>query len=320
MNTEYLISDYDYGIGNPKFPLIQEHRIPGVADGSVAVALCDPPYNIGKAYADDPTGDYLKPEVYRQLMGSALVAAREALRPGGVCFVWCNADQFQLFAELKDCCAFELLWDTPIIWWERFSQYQKKRMTQDFRFIFPMRKPGPPTPFYGEDILVESERMRLGDKRAAGSKGKVPGRVWVDGDERQNAVDIFAEMVSSMSEDEVAQATRAMLQPRSGFASEELPAMGRVWKDRRLQGTSKDRVDWHPMQLPPEQIERIIKGFSRKGDTVLDNFAGSGSSAESALNLGRNFIGVDKSPTYRSKIERRIEQRCPNARKVELSS
>ena len=32
---------------------------------------------------------------------------------------------------------------------------------------------------------------------------------------------------------------------------------GQIWKFRRLQGTSKARVSWHPCQLPPEFLKRI---------------------------------------------------------------
>lgn len=310
--NQYSIIAHDYGMGQTA------QSIPGVESDSITVAICDPPYNIGKIYADDETGDCLNSLTYEMLMDAALTEIYDALKPGGVCFLWCNAEQGRLFWDLAIRLGYEMLWDTPIIWWERFSQYQKKRLTKDFRFIFPLRKPGADTKFYGEEILVESERMRLGDKRSKGSKGKVPGRVWLDDQLRDRAVDIFSQMLAQMTDEEVDSAICSMdtgnLKP---FLNTTLPGAGRVWLDRRLQGTSKDRVDWHPLQLPPEQIRRVIKGFSLPGDSVLDAFAGSGNSAEEALNLGRDFYGVDKSPTYRTKIERRIEQRCPNAEKIQ---
>lgn len=73
---------------------------------------------------------------------------------------------------------------------------------------------------------------------------------------------------------------------------------GLVWQVRRLQGTAKDRVDWHPAQLPPEPLEVIIKGWTNPGDRVLDAFAGSGNLGLACKKLGRNFLGVDQSEKY----------------------
>jgi len=83
---------------------------------------------------------------------------------------------------------------------------------------------------------------------------------------------------------------------------------GMVWDFRRLQGTSKDRVKWHPCQICPELLERIILGWSNKGDKVCDLFAGSGSMGLVATEHGRDFIGIDKSPTYCTKMVERINE------------
>ena len=55
------------------------------------------------------------------------------------------------------------------------------------------------------------------------------------------------------------------------------------------------RTGW-PTQKPEELLERIIKSSSKEGDVVLDCFAGSGTSLKAAQNLGRNYIGIEKSP------------------------
>ena len=49
----------------------------------------------------------------------------------------------------------------------------------------------------------------------------------------------------------------------------------------------------HPTQKPVALLERILLASSSEGDTVLDPFLGSGSSALAALRLSRRIVGVD---------------------------
>ena len=52
----------------------------------------------------------------------------------------------------------------------------------------------------------------------------------------------------------------------------------------------------HPAPFPLELINRIISSTTAK--LILDPFMGSGTTAVSAKNLQRNFIGIDISPEY----------------------
>ncbi len=89
---------------------------------------------------------------------------------------------------------------------------------------------------------------------------------------------------------------------------------GSVWRIRRLQGTATDAVDWHPNQIPPELLERIVRGWSNPGDVVMDAFAGSGSLGIQCGKLNRTFVGIDKSRTYCQKMRDRIQLACTLSR------
>lgn len=52
---------------------------------------------------------------------------------------------------------------------------------------------------------------------------------------------------------------------------------------------------FHPTQKPIALGQYLIKTFTNKGDTVLDNTSGSGSFLVSAIREGRNFIGIEKN-------------------------
>jgi len=50
--------------------------------------------------------------------------------------------------------------------------------------------------------------------------------------------------------------------------------------------------------FPVSLAEQLILTFSRKGDTVLDNFCGSGSTLIAAKSLDRDYCGIDISKRY----------------------
>jgi DNA modification methylase len=54
----------------------------------------------------------------------------------------------------------------------------------------------------------------------------------------------------------------------------------------------------HFAVMPPELAERCIKAGSKPGDTVLDPFAGAGTTALAALNLGRRAILIELRAEY----------------------
>ena len=76
-----------------------------------------------------------------------------------------------------------------------------------------------------------------------------------------------------------------------------------VWSDIRGQ----IRRD-HPAPYPVEIAKRLVRMFSFVGDTILDPFAGSGSTAIAALETSRHSICVDVVPEYVEAIKRRIEE------------
>ncbi len=54
----------------------------------------------------------------------------------------------------------------------------------------------------------------------------------------------------------------------------------------------------HSAAFPIELPEWFIKLFTQPGDVVLDPFMGSGTTAQAAIRLGRNFVGIDFNPEY----------------------
>ncbi len=62
----------------------------------------------------------------------------------------------------------------------------------------------------------------------------------------------------------------------------------------------------HPAPFPVELPLRCILATTSKGDTILDPYMGSGTTAVACKKTGRNFIGIELNPDYIKMAERRL--------------
>ena len=78
--------------------------------------------------------------------------------------------------------------------------------------------------------------------------------------------------------------------------------------DRKIEG-GDDKP--HPTQKPVALCEYLIKTYTQKGDVILDNCMGSGTTGVACVNSERDFIGIELNEEYfntaKSRIERAIE-------------
>ena len=70
--------------------------------------------------------------------------------------------------------------------------------------------------------------------------------------------------------------------------------------------TTKPYSGAHFAVMPPDLVEPCIKAGCPEGGTVLDPFAGSGTTLAVAAELGRNAIGCELNPDYIELAEQRI--------------
>jgi DNA modification methylase len=72
--------------------------------------------------------------------------------------------------------------------------------------------------------------------------------------------------------------------------------------------TTKPFKGAHFATFPPELIEPCVLAGSRSGDTVLDPFGGSGTTAGVAIKHGRNAVLCELNPEYAALVPNRIAQ------------
>ncbi len=80
--------------------------------------------------------------------------------------------------------------------------------------------------------------------------------------------------------------------------------MRSAWSDIKGESTRRG----HPAPYPVSLAERLIKMFSFAGDTVLDPFSGTGSTALAALSAGRHSVSNELEPKYQQIAEDRLRE------------
>lgn len=80
-----------------------------------------------------------------------------------------------------------------------------------------------------------------------------------------------------------------------------------VWWHTIVSPTGKEKTGY-PTQKPLGILERIVRVHSNPGDTVLDFFAGSGTTGVAAARNGRRYILVDQNPEACALMRSRLKE------------
>jgi modification methylase len=81
------------------------------------------------------------------------------------------------------------------------------------------------------------------------------------------------------------------------------------WFQQIWEGVTGASTKDHPAPYPIELAERLIRMFSFVGDTVLDPFMGTGTTALAASKLGRNSVNFEIDEDYFDYASRRLEEK-----------
>lgn len=87
--------------------------------------------------------------------------------------------------------------------------------------------------------------------------------------------------------------------------SDDKPYMRALFTTPTVSGN--ERFD-HPTQKSLKLMEELIKIHTNPNDIILDPFMGTGTTGKAAMNLGRDFIGVEINKKYFEIAKKRIEE------------
>ena len=78
------------------------------------------------------------------------------------------------------------------------------------------------------------------------------------------------------------------------------------WEINQVKNVSKEKTE-HPCQIPEEVIRKIILTTAKEGETIIDIFAGSGTTIIAAEKTDRNCFALELDPKYCDVIIQRWE-------------
>lgn len=81
----------------------------------------------------------------------------------------------------------------------------------------------------------------------------------------------------------------------------------------------KESIPGHPTQKPVKLMEWLIRLVSNKNDTIIDPFAGTGTTGEAAVLLNRQVVLIEREEKYIKIMQERLKT-LPNKSKVKHST
>ena len=230
-------------------------------DNSIDFAFADPPYNLGKKYTG--YGDDLEVKEYFEWCDEWIDELARVLRPGRTCALL-NIPLWAIrhFVHMEKVLRFQnwIVWDA---------------LSLPVRMIMPAHY----------SILCFSK----------GVPRELPG---LNSHARQpNGLGASLEDATLRPLSEGYCLRPQCITKRNLKHVNDTGELTDLWWDiHRLKHNSR-RVD-HPCLLPPQLMYRLISIFTNPEDVVLDCFNGAGTTTLAAHQLGRRYIGIEKSPEY----------------------
>jgi DNA modification methylase len=226
--------------------------------GCAAALVTSPPYNVGLDYDDDPAGDALGWDDYRDLTTAAVDVTRRALAPGGR--AWVNTAVSVPF--------------TP-----GASGGRKRRVLLGAWWAAALAAGG-------LELVDQIAWTSLRGSGTAWGSWQSPAAPNLRGDH---------EVITVACREGWERRPPAGMEAWRDTAGDWPGLCSTVWNIAPAAGP--ERVG-HPAPFPVELARRCIRLSTWPGEVVFDPFAGTGSTLVAAAQLGRKAVGIERSEKY----------------------
>lgn len=227
----------------------------GDAASGVDAHVFSPPYNVGKAYGDNPSSDAMRHLYYMGWLAQIVSECARTLREGGVLALQVGSTRDNLGGIVPiDMLVYDYLIKAGLTLQNRIVWQVPHGLTPSARLAGRH-----------ETVLIATKgpAPRHFNANAARIPQKQPGK-------------------------------RAFKGPNKGSLSgHPLGAWPiDVWAIPNVGHNAVEKTG-HPCQMPIELARRLVQLYTMPGDLVVDPFAGSGTTAVAAIEGGRRFTGCD---------------------------
>lgn len=286
--------------------------LPQIEPNSVAVSFWSPPYHVGKDYEAGVTF-----EQWQEMLRETIAAHSAILKPGGFMVI-----------NIADILAFP---DKSV---PRIQAPNPRRHRSDLtreeilevKELFPEANRGTLSKILG--VSEQTIDRRLNGNNIRGGKYMTQTRLFTVGGMLQ---DFAIEAGVFPYDRRIWVKDPAWMNSKwhtlSYRAVDEFEYLYVFWKPGetlidRTRLTPKEWVEWgsravwnvrsvrandiHQAMFPMELARRVIRLYSGPGDVVIDPFLGSGTTAVAAIELNREWIGIELLPEYAKIAEGKI--------------
>jgi len=295
-------------------------------DNSVDLVVTDPPYNIGKDFANDN----LSKEDFLSWCKEWIVELNRVVDVGGAIYLTLG---FQCVAELK--CIFNEIPDLRlknwIVWYRQDGWKGNNGFAQSHEHILYFIKDNVPVfdlSVFGNHVkecrlkaeyktvasLMEAMGLYKKVKRSNGTEDYYSGAGWFESGKKQPSLRELIRLNQLIELDEKYQ-VKSYKNYKDKDAKKYSVFFNKVdvCDDVWLNPKSEKRRLGHPTQKPVELFKRMIKASSEEGDIILDIFGGSGTTAVACKETNRKFILFEVSKEYCDIANKRLNQRSLNS-------
>ncbi len=313
-------------------------------DHCIDLIYIDPPFNSNRNYEvfwgerkekrafEDR---HASTQAYIEYMRPRCVELARVLKPTGSFYYHCDWHASHYVKVMLDVIFGENNFQNEIIWKRHTAHADTHGFGHVHDVLFRYSNGGEPTfnaelkPYpqayldryfiYEDEYAAERGKHWRADITAAGLRDGETGEIWHGFDPAK--IGRGRHWFTTPAElEKLAQQGRIYFPPKGGIPKlkryeKELKGVpvDSIWDDiPSLGGLSKSAGEalGYPTQKPLALLERIINASSNHNDIVLDAFCGCGTALVAAQNLGRQWIGIDISPTACRVMAKRLRDVC----------